>query len=154
MKTVKLKTNLIFGIVAIIISAVIWFIIPSQIPLLSITTEHINGRFMPKAMCILMFICGVMCIIRSLVFKDDDEKVIEVNIEMKNIIYLGIVLLYALMARYVSFILASILYAGASLFYMRCRNWKKYLIVFIFVIAVSLIFKYGLRVRFGGLWGI
>ncbi len=154
MKSFKIRTNLAFGILAILVSVAVWFLIPNQIPLSPITKEHINGRFIPKLMCLIMFICGLICLVRSLVFKDDDIKEIELNIELKNVIYLGMVLAYGLFARYVSFLLGSILFGSASLLFMRSKNWKKYLIVTAVIIAAVLIFKYSLKVRFGGLWGI
>ena len=154
MKSFKIRTNLAFGILAILVSVAVWFLIPNQIPLSPITKEHINGRFISKLMCLIMFICGLICLVRSLVFKDDDIKEIELNIELKNVIYLGMVLAYGLFARYVSFLLGSILFGSASLLFMRSKNWKKYLIVTAVIIAAVLIFKYSLKVRFGGLWGI
>lgn len=154
MKTIKLKTNLLFGIVAILLSVLIWVIIPKQIPVMALTKEHINGRFMPRLMCVIMFACGLICILRSLLLKDDDEKTIEMNIELKNIIYLGIVIGYGLVARYVSFLLASVLFGNASLFFMKSRSWKKHLFVTAFVCVVAIVFKYLLKVRFGGFWGI
>ena len=154
MKKIKIKTNLVFGILALLLSAIVFFLIPKQIPISTLTKEHINGRFIPRLMCLIMFICGLACLIRSLVFKDDDEKEIELDIELKNVIYLGIVLVYGLLARYVSFIVASVLFGIASLFYMRQKSWKKYVIVTIVIISVALIFKYSLKVRFGGLLGI
>ena len=154
MKSFKIRTNLAFGILAILISIVVWFLIPAQIPLSPINKEHINGRFIPKPMCLIMFICGLICIVRSLVFKDDDVKEIELDIELKNVIYLAMVLAYGLFARYVSFLLGSILFGLASLLFMRSKNWKKYLIVTAVIIVAVLIFKYSLKVRFGGLWGI
>ena len=92
MKKIKIKTNLVFGILALLLSVIVFFLIPKQIPISTLTKEHINGRFIPRLMCLIMFICGLACLIRSLVFKDDDEKEIELDIELKNVIYLGIVL--------------------------------------------------------------
>lgn len=109
---------------------------------------------MPKLMCAIMFICGLICIIRSLFLHDDDEKAIEITIETKNVAYLCMVIAYGIVARYVSFLLSSLVFGNISLVFMKNRNWKKNVIVSIIVIAVALVFKYLLKVRFGGFWGI
>lgn len=154
MKTIKIKTDLIFGIVAILFAVIIWIIIPAQVKPSKVATEYINGSFMPKLMCGIIFFSGAVCLVKSLFLHDYDEKEITVSIELKNAIYLLIILAYGLLARYVSFILASVIFSVVSLLYMKTKDWKKYVIVVVFTVAVCLIFKYGLRVRFGGLWGI
>lgn len=154
MKTLKIKTNLVFGIVAIILALVLWFIIPSQVPPSKVATEYVNGSFMPKLMSGLMLICGIIGIIKSLALKDDDVKEITINIESKNWIYLGMIVAYGLLARYFSFLVASVLFGTASLWFMKCKDVKKYIIIVVVIVAVCLIFKFGLKVRFGGVFGI
>ena len=154
MKTVKIKTNLIFGVVAILFAVIVWVIIPQQVKPSKVATEYVNGSFMPKLMCGIIFCSGIICLIKSIFLKDNDEKEINISVELKNIFYLVIIFAYGLLARYVSFILSSVLFGIVSLVYMRTKNWKKYVIVIVFAVTVCLIFKYGLRVRFGGFWGL
>ncbi len=154
MKTVKIKTNLLFGIVAIIVAAVLWFIIPSQITTSKVATEHINGSFMPKLMAVLMCVCGIINIIKSVALKDEDVKEIEIKTESKNWIYLGMIVAYGLLARYFSFIVASVMFGIGSLWFMKCKDAKKYIIVVAVIVAVCLIFKFGLKVKFGGILGV
>ena len=104
MKTLRIKTNLVFGIIAVCTAVALWLIIPWQVPASLITNEKIDGRFMPPI--------------------------------------------------YVSFILSSIVFGCCSLLYMKTKDFRKYLVVTVVIIAVSIAFKYGLRVRFGGIWGI
>ena len=154
MKTLRIKTNLVFGIIAVCTAVALWLIIPWQVPASLITNEKIDGRFMPRLLAVLMAICGISCIIKSLVFKNEDVKTIACPIEMKNIIYLGMVIVYGILAIYVSFILSSIVFGCCLLLYMKTKDFRKYLVVTVVIIAVSIAFKYGLRVRFGGIWGI
>ncbi len=153
MKTIRIKTNLIFGIVAMLFAGVLWFLIPSQVPASKVATEYVDGSFMPKLMSIVMGLCGLVCLLRSIIFKDHDEKEITCEIEIKNCLYLGMVIAYGLLAIYASFLLASLAFGCGSLCFMKCRNFKKYILVTIVILAVTLVFKYGLKVRFGGLWG-
>lgn len=103
MKTVRIKTNRIFGVVAILLAGILWFLIPSQVPASKVATEYIDGSFMPKLMSVVMGLCGLVCLLRSLMFKDHDEKEIVFEIEIKNCIYLGLVFAYGLLAICVSF---------------------------------------------------
>lgn len=154
MKTLRIKTNLVFGIIAVCTAVALWLIIPWQVPASLITNEKIDGRFMPRLLAVLMAICGISCIIKSLVFKNEDVKTIACPIEMKNIIYLGMILVYGILAIKFSFLLASLAFGCCSLLYMKSKGFKKYLVVSIVVIAIALAFKFGLNVRFGGIWGI
>ncbi len=154
MKKIKIKTNTIFGIAAIICAIAIYLIIPSQVRPSKVATEYINGSFMPKIMTLVMFISGLICCIKSLLFKNDAAREIELDIEIKNLTYIGMIIVYGLLAKYISFLIASILFGLASLFFMEEKGTKKYIIVTIAIIAVSLIFKYGLKVKFGGLLGV
>ena len=148
-----MKTNLLSGIVAIVSAVVLWLLIPSQVPPSRVATEYFDGSFMPKLMAIVMGLCGGICLLKSLVFKDYDTKSIVLEIEAKNCIYLGMVLVYGILATTVSFMLASLLFGLGSLLFLRCRNVRKYILVTIAIIGVGLIFRYGLNVRFGGIWG-
>lgn len=153
-KKIKIKTNIIFGIVAIISAIILWILIPSQVLPSKVATEYINGSFMPKIMALVMFLSGFICLIKSLIFKQDSAKVIEIDIEIKNMIYLAMIVVYGIIAKYASFLIASLLFSFTSLFFMKEKEIKKYIIVTVVILAISLIFKFGLRVKFGGLLGV
>lgn len=154
MKTVKINTNLIFGIIAIVVSIVLWLLIPSQVPPSLVATEFINGSFMPKLMSGIMFICGLISILKGFFSKNKDKKEICLKLESKNMLYLLMIGVFVILATKVSFLMASVLFGVSSLYFMHCKNIKKYIIVALVAVAVCLIFKYGLKVKFGGLWGI
>ena len=63
MKTLRIKTNLVFGIIAVCTAVALWLIIPRQLPASLITNEKIDGRFMPRLLAVLMAICGISCVI-------------------------------------------------------------------------------------------
>lgn len=153
MKTLKINTNLIFGIVAVILSILLWLIIPSQVPPSLVATEYINGSFMPKLMAGIMFVCGIIGIIRGIFF-DKHEKTLSISLESKSVCFLIIFALFVVLATKVSFLISAVLFGIISLAFMKCRNIKKYIAVVAVIVAVCLIFKFGLKVRFGGLWGI
>lgn len=151
---VKIKTNLVFGFLAIIISVVLFFLTRAQVGISDYVVEYVNGRFIPYLCSVVMALVGVMSIISSLVLHKEDDKIIDINIESKVIIFFVVVFAFAIVARYVSFLLASLLFGAFSLFYFKSRDIKKYLIVEIGILLVCLIFRYVLNVKFGGIWGI
>jgi len=153
MKTVKINTNLVFGIIALALALVLWFVIPSQIKVSTMVTEYVTGRFMPQTMAVIMGVCGLFNIIKGLT-GTKDEKEVEFDVEIKKLLFIAAVIVYGLLARYVSFLLASLLFSAGILAFLGCKSWKKYLIVLVAVTAVVLAFRYGLEVRFGGIWGI
>lgn len=150
----KIKTNLVFGIVALVCGAVVWILIPSQIGVSTMVSEYVSGRFIPRLMAVMMMFCGAAGIIKSLVAKESDVKEIEISTEQKNVGFLLLVVIYGILAKNVSFLLASLLFSGTALTYVGCRDWKKYGIVFGIVAAVCVLFKFGLKVQFGGFLGI
>ena len=151
---IKIKTNLVFGVVAVIAAALLIWIIPTQIPKSELVKEHLNGRFIPYAMCGIMMICGAVDIIKSLILKQEDIREISVGAEWKNMAFIGLVIGFYLLAKYISFLLGCVLFSFISLVFFRCRNMKTYAIVILTAVGVALVFKYGLNVKFGGLWGI
>lgn len=153
MKTVKINTNLVFGVLALALALVLWFVIPSQIKVSTMVTEYVTGRFMPQAMAVIMAVCGLFNILKGLT-GTKDEKEVEFDVEIKKLLFIAAVIVYGLLARYVSFLLASLLFSAGILAFLGCKSWKKYVAVLVVVIAVVLAFRYGLEVRFGGIWGI
>lgn len=149
----RIRTNLVFGVFAILCSITLWLLTLSQVKKSTVVMEYVDGRYLPQVISLVMLICGVFGIIKSVVGKDDG-KVLDLPIEAKNLIFLFAVLAYAFFCRYVSFLLGSVLIGLFSLYFMRCRKVRTYVIVEILIISVCLVFKYALKVKFGGLWGI
>lgn len=153
-QTFKIKTNLIFGMIAVVAALLLIWIIPSQIPGSVLVKEYLDGRFIPRVMCGIMLVCGVACIIKSLVLKQEDIREISIETEWRNLMFLGLVIGFYLLTRYISFLLGCMFFSAAALVFFRCRSFKIYAIVIPTAMIVALIFKFGLNVRFGGLWGI
>lgn len=153
MKTVKINTNLVFGALALVFAIVLWLVIPSQIKVSTMVTEYVTGQFLPKAMAVIMCVCGLFNIIKGLSGQGDSREV-ELDVEIKKLVFIAAVIVYGVLARYVSFLLASLLFSAGILAFLGCRSWKKYVIALITVAAVVIAFRYGLEVRFGGIWGI
>lgn len=151
---IKVKTNLVFGIFAIIVAIVLAILSFTEVKKSTVIVEYIDGRFFPLLCSAIMGLSGVFCLFQSIFRHKPDEKIFDFEVESKVIIYLLIVLCFGLIARYLSFLVASILIGAVSLAFFGCKDWKKYLIVEVAVIATCFVFRYMLNVKFGGLWGI
>lgn len=150
----KIKTNLVFGILALLCGGALWLVIPSQIGASTMVSEYVDGWFIPRLMAVMMMACGIVGIIKGLVQKEGEEKEIEILTERKNVVFLLLVIVYGILAKNVSFLLASLLFSGTALYYVGCRDWKKYGVVFAVVAVVCVFFKFGLKVQFGGFMGM
>ncbi len=154
MKKIKIKTNLVFGIVAVLTSAFLFYVIPKQIKIPTFLNEVVNGQVIPYAMASLIAILGIVSLFNAVVLKKWGEKELVVGKEVKNLLYLLAIAIFIVGAKYVSFLLFSLLFVNFSLWYMNAKSWKKFLIVNVLVIIFVVTFRYGLNLRFGGLWGI
>lgn len=151
---IKIKTNLVFGVAAVVMAALLVRIIPFQIQRSELVKEYLDGRFIPYAMCGIIMVCGVAEIIKSLVFKQEDISEISIEAEWKHLAFIGFIIIFYLLAKHISFLLGCILFTFTSLVFFRCRSFKTYAIVILTAVGIVLVFKYGLNVKFGGLWGI
>lgn len=153
-KVIRIHTNMLFGIFSIIIAIILWMVTLSQVKLSTVVVEYIDGRFLSQVISVMMVVCGSLSIVKSIVGKDSDLKEINLSVEARNIGFLIIVVLFGIGARNVSFLLSSLLFGGFTLAYMGSKNVKKYILVEVIIVAVTLIFKFLLKVRFRGIWGI
>jgi putative tricarboxylic transport membrane protein len=72
---------------------------------------------------------------------------IELLTEIKAVIILLLLVLYALLMPLVGFIVSSLLFSIAMLYYFRIKKGSYYLIVVISALVISFIFRYLLGVR-------
>lgn len=151
---IKVKVNYVFGIFAIIVAVGLAVVTMFTVKSSTFVIEYVSGRFVPMLCAVVMGVCGGVSILTSFFKKDGGEKEFDVSIEKRTVFYMLMVVFYAMLVRYVSFLVASLLIGPASLYFMKVRSWKKYLVVELIILITCLVFKYVLNVKFGGLWGI
>ena len=154
MMKVRVKTNFVFGVFAIIFSIVLAILTFVEVKRSTVVVEYVDGRFFPLMCAAIMACCGLFCLYQAIFKHNPDEKILDFDVESKVIVYLVLSLAFGLIARYVSFLVAGILIGAASLLFFGCRDAKKYVIVEVIIVATCFIFRYGLNVKFGGIWGI
>ena len=84
----KIKTNLVSGIIFLILSVAIYVLIPGQIAQPSHLGAGPSPRTIPKLVSAVMFICSLLLIVQSLVFKK--EKVIVIDFSEEKSVFKAI----------------------------------------------------------------
>ncbi len=143
---VKYRSNLVAGIVSVILGIICMVIIPRQIGEDYSATYGITSRTVPYAVAILWMICGVVLMVQSLIFKKDEIKVIDVSKEAKAVGYMLVILIYAVLFKK-SFLVSTIFLGLATLAFTGSRKKSFYLIVLAVVAVLYLLFSKVLHVQ-------
>ena len=143
---VKYRSNLVAGIVSVILGIICMVIIPRQIGEDYSATYGITSRTVPYAVAILWMICGVVLMVQSLIFKKDEIKVIDVSKEAKAVGYMLVILIYAILFKK-SFLVSTIFLGLATLAFTGSRKKSFYLIVLAVVAVLYLLFSKVLHVQ-------
>lgn len=143
---VKYRSNLVAGIVSVILGIICMVIIPRQIGEDYSATYGITSRTVPYAVAVLWMICGVVLMVQSLIFKKDEIKVIDVSKEAKAVGYMLVILIYAVLFKK-SFLVSTIFLGLATLAFTGSRKKSFYLIVLAVVAVLYLLFSKVLHVQ-------
>ena len=143
---VKYRSNLVAGIVSVILGIICMVIIPRQIGEDYSATYGITSRTVPYAIAVLWIICGIVLMVQSLVFKKDEIKMIDVSKEAKAVGYMLVILIYSVLFKK-SFLLSTVFLGLATLAFTGSRKKSFYLIVFAVVVILYLLFSKVLHVQ-------
>ncbi|WP_300356901.1 tripartite tricarboxylate transporter TctB family protein [Fusobacterium sp.] len=139
----KIKVNIVGGAIFIILSMILWFLIPSQIPITS--DGVITSRSFPRLIVLLMFFSSLFIFVSDVIKLISKRPVNEVEVclkeEGKAAIVCVLLVAYAFLLDKIGFMIASIVYCYSMLLFFKCKNWKYYAIVTIICVAVTYIFK-------------
>jgi len=142
------KTNLCGGLLSLIVGGVLMILIPRNIGIEQATSQTygITSRSVPYAMALLIIVCGLGLIIKSIFLKQDTVKTLVLREELKALIYIGILILYCIFFKY-SYMLSTAVLGCLTLALQKCRNVWYYVIVLVAVVALYYIFSMLLRIR-------
>jgi hypothetical protein len=144
----KVKTNLISGMLASILGIVLLVINPLQIQEEKfLTNGQIRADFIPKATSYVMILLGVILLVQSIVLKK--EKIIEIEAKAftRSLIFLGMLIVYAILFTYIGYLISSILFSVGLLLFLKCKKPLYYGICIVFPVLVYVVFTYGLSVK-------
>lgn len=139
----KIKVNIIGGAIFLILSAILWYLIPSQIPVNS--NGIITSRSFPRLIVLMMFFSSLFIFVSDIIKLISKRPVSEVEVNLKEegraAIVCILLIIYAFLLNKIGFMIASIIYCYSMLLFFKCKNWKYYVIVTIVCVAVTYIFK-------------
>ncbi|MGV3058951.1 tripartite tricarboxylate transporter TctB family protein [[Pasteurella] aerogenes] len=144
MMKISLRQDLVGSFVFLIISILLWILIPSQI-ILDDTQDSINAQTFPRLVIGLMGFCSLILFIQEVIklIKKEPSKIIEIDIhtEFNAIVIILLLILYWVLLNWLSFMASSIIFSFLMLIFFHSKNWKYYFIVAFIIIAVSLFFN-------------
>ncbi|MFR1834104.1 MAG: tripartite tricarboxylate transporter TctB family protein [Lachnospiraceae bacterium] len=143
---VKYRSNLVAGIVSVILGIICMVIIPGQIGEDYSATYGITSRTVPYAVAILWIICGSILMVQSLILKKDEVKVLDVSKEAKALLYMLVLLIYAVLFQK-SFLVSTMFLGVATLAFTGSKKKSFYLIVLAVVAVLYLLFAKVLHVQ-------
>ena len=139
----KIKVNIVGGAIFIILSLILWFLIPSQIPIN--TDGIITSRSFPRLIVLMMFFSSLFIFVSDILKLISKRPVNEVEVNLKEegkaAVVCLLLVLYAFLLNKIGFMIASIVYCYLMLLFFKCRNWKYYTTVTVICVVVTYIFK-------------
>ncbi|WP_158735782.1 tripartite tricarboxylate transporter TctB family protein [Alteribacillus sp. YIM 98480] len=140
-----MNSNLISGFIFLLLSLLIWLLIPRQIQILE-GVPQLNAQTFPKIVTGIMLVLSIVLIIQGLFFTKQESgaqttKKEVIRREMNAIIMIVIFLAYAFLFEKIGFIISSIALCITCLAFYKIKNWKYYLITITVVLFVYFIFE-------------
>lgn len=139
----KIKVNIIGGAIFLALSLILWFLIPSQIPIK--TDGIITSRSFPRLIVLLMFFSSLFILVSDIFKLISKRPVTEVEVNLKEegkaCVVCFLLIAYAFLLDKIGFMFSSIAYCYSMLLFFKCKNWKYYIIVTVICVAVTYIFK-------------
>lgn len=143
---IKYESNLVAGIVSLILGVICLILVPLQIAKDYSATYGITSRTVPYAIGILWIVCGVILLVESLILKKDTEKTLVVGKELKALAYMVILLAYGILFKR-SFLISTILLGVATLAMTGTKKKLFYVIVIAMVVVLYLLFAKVLHIQ-------
>lgn len=149
---IKYNSEIISGLVFVIVAAVLWLLIPSQIQTLEKTA--INAQTIPRIAIGGLFLCSAGLLIQGLLSHDKKEIVITresfhsdgFRREMRSLLFAAFLIIYCFLVTLLGFIVSTVLLVIAILLFYGARKWYYYTIPIVMVGVVYYVFAVLLRI--------
>lgn len=150
--TIKLRTNLISGIIFLVFSIILLFIIPKEIVQTYTQNQYIDADTIPKLIGYFMMGVSIYLILKGTILKKEVIKEIELAPEIVSLGFIFILAIYVAIIPFVGFLIASLLLGGVCLAIEKVNNWKVWLLVFGVIVLIYFGFEKGLGLTFPNLY--
>jgi hypothetical protein len=135
-----LNTNTVSGILSLVFAIFLIVFIPFQVPTGALGN---SSKILPYALAGIFLLCGIGLILEG-VFLSLGKQIIITKTTMKSaisyIVYGLMFVLYAILLRYVGFIISSFFIATVILLNYKIKRLKQYVIVYLFIILINWVF--------------
>ena len=144
----KVRNNLVGGVIFLVLGIVLWFMIPYQIGMsFSASNYALSPRSVPYLLSIVMIFFSLILIIKSLVFKQEEIITIQLKDELRAFLFYLMVVVSILLMNMIGYLFAALLLGISTLLFMRIKKKSYYIYIGLFVVAVYVIFAMILKVR-------
>lgn len=152
-KRIRISTNLGAGILGLLFAALLFVLTKNNIQIPVSETDMINSATVPYLLALLIGACSLALLGKTLVLKHEVYEERDIQIELRNLIFIGLLIVYVALMPYLGFLLTSLAFSAGTLFFVGCRNTKHYCVVLLFVAAVWAVFRFGLKIDLPGFLG-
>ena len=150
-KEIRIPIDLVTGIVFFFFALWIFLVMPDQVAISE--KDVVNGRAFPTLLMAVMMLCCAMLVAKELYKLATKQplnwKVINVQVEMKALVILGILVVTYLLSKLTGlFVVGAIFCCLGFLLYFRCRKKSYYVITLVLAVAIWAAFRFALGVDF------
>ena len=147
----KVPTDLLGGVLFLILGFVMLYIIPLQVEVKK--KELINGRAFPNLLMYVMIACSIILIVNQVLkmMRKEPLKTTTINLlveEKALLIFLSMVIFWLIAEGTGVFAIGAAIFGLLMLFIFRCKKPLYYVIVLIAAVAIWAAFRFGLGVLF------
>ncbi len=143
---IRYRSNLVSGIASILFSALLFFLIPSQVGVEQVVSNGISSRTIPYGIAIVLAVCGVALIVQSLVLKKDSYKEVVLSEELPEVLFFAALLVYLFLFEK-EWPLSTAALGCVTLGLSKCKKWYYYLIVAALAFGMYFLFVNVLHIR-------
>ncbi len=148
---IRIRTNLVSGIIFLLFSIILLVIIPVEIQQTYQQNQYIDAKAIPQMIGVFMLIVSIYLILKGTLLKKEVIKEYELRPEVMGLVFILVLALYVFLIGILGFLVSSLLLAAFTLFYEKVRNWKLWVIVLAMVLVVYFAFTAGLGINFPSL---
>lgn len=148
---VSYPSNLVTGIIALVLSIVLLVIMPQQVVISE--KDVVNGRAFPSMLCYLMMAMSILLIggevLKLIQKKPMEMKTLNMLHEVKALVIIAILIVTYLLAKWTDlFVVGAVFCAVAFLVYFRCKKKLYYAITVGMAVLIWVAFRFVLNVPF------
>ena len=150
-KEIRIPIDLVTGVLFFLFALGVLLVMPDQVAISE--KDVVNGRAFPTLLMVVMMLCCAMLVAKELYKLATRQplnwKVINVQVEMKALVILGILIGTWLLSKLTGlFVIGAIFCCLGFLLYFRCRKKSYYVIPLVLAVAIWAAFRFVLGVDF------